>query len=225
MQNKLNIFPEFNPETPVYFIDGFNKISIGNIIGFQADSVVLDQDKNVLKVERGFFHVKKINKNFSSTEQVSVQKIFTNLEATIKSLTDSEEIFLKIKTEFLSKTDTELHRENHYNPVDTFDEYQKIAMSTKAYGKGLPVFYLALKLNGEAGEVAEKVGKAWRDKDGKFDELYVLEIKKELGDILWYICALADDLKINLADVANGNIAKILDRRNRGVVSGDGDNR
>jgi hypothetical protein len=36
---------------------------------------------------------------------------------------------------------------------------------------------------------------------------------------------LADDLKINLADVANGNIAKILDRRNRGVVSGDGDNR
>ena len=44
-----------------YFIDGFNKISIGNIIGFQADSVVLDQDKNVLKVERGFFHVKKIN--------------------------------------------------------------------------------------------------------------------------------------------------------------------
>lgn len=227
MNNKLNIFPEFHSDEPVYFINGFNKISIGTIIGFQAESVVIDKDKNVLKIGQGFFQIKKLNKSLAHLETVSSQKVFKNLEDAVKNISDSDEIFSKIKKEFQKDSiiKPELHSESHYNPIDTFDEYQKVAMSTKAYGKGLPVFYPALKLNGEAGEVAEKIGKAWRDKDGKFDPDYILEIKKELGDTLWYICALADDLEINLADVANANIAKILDRRARGVVSGDGDNR
>lgn len=227
MNNKLHLFPEFNPDEPVYFIDGFNKISIGNIIGFQAESIVVDKDRTVLKIGQGFFQIKKLHKSATLIETVSTEKVFKELRDAVKKISDSDEIFSKIQKEFQKDSiiKPKLHNENHYNPVDTFDEYQRVAMSTKAYGKGLPVFYPALKLNGEAGEVAEKIGKAWRDKEGKFDPDYILEIKKELGDTLWYICALADDLEINLADVANANIAKILDRRARGVVSGNGDNR
>lgn len=226
MNTQLNIFPEFNSEQTIYYINALGKISKGNIIGFQAESVVLDQNKNVLKVGQGSFQIKK--NDSIHIEIISATKVFNKLEDALKKICDSENIFLEIKKEFQPNIifqNPELHNENTFNPIDSFDEYQKIAMSTKAYGTGLPIFYPALKLNGEAGEVAEKVGKAWRDKEGKFDDDYILEIKKEMGDVLWYICALADDLKINLADVANSNIAKILDRRKRGVVSGEGDNR
>lgn len=227
MNNKLNLFPEFNPDEPVYFIDKFNKISIGNIIGFQAESIVVDKDRTVLKIGQGFFQIKKLHKSVTFIETVSTEKVFKELKDAVKKISDSDEIFSKIQKEFQKDSiiKPELHNENHYNPVDTFDEYQRVAMSTKAYGKGLPVFYPALKLNGEAGEVAEKIGKIWRDKEGYVSHDDKKEIEKELSDCLWYICAIADDLSINLVQIANTNIYKILDRRKRGVISGNGDNR
>ncbi len=116
-------------------------------------------------------------------------------------------------------------QELQFNPIDSLNEYQKIAMQMKAYGAGLPVFYPALKLCGESGEVAEKVAKGWRDANGEFDEERIKGIKFELGDVLWYITAVADDLGFNLIDVANLNITKIVDRRARKVVNGNGDYR
>src|SRR5690606_29448658 len=99
--------------------------------------------------------------------------------------------------------------------------------------------YVALKLNGEAGEVAEHVGKAIRDEGflndpgltGKFlaDEEMVASrrdsVIKELGDVLWYIAAAASELGISLDEVAEMNIAKLNDRKERGVLGGSGDNR
>ncbi len=117
------------------------------------------------------------------------------------------------------------NKEIQFNPVDSFNEYQQIAMTTKTYGKGLPVFYPAIQLGSEAGEVLGKISKAWRDSEGKFDEERIKGIKFELGDVLYYITAVADDLGFNLIDVANLNITKIIDRRARKVVSGDGDYR
>lgn len=216
------VLPNFNIEKDVYFINGLHKISKGKILGFRAESIVLNEKSEILKIGNGFFQMKTSDGRIEETPLV-----FNTLKEVLKYICNTN-IFSEIEKEFQPNfvfQNPELHNENTFNPVDSFDEYQKIAMSTKAYGKGLPVFYPALKLNGEAGEVAEKVGKAWRDREGKFDDAYILEIKKELGDTLWYICALADDLQINLADVANANIAKILDRRKRGVVSGSGDNR
>ena len=105
------------------------------------------------------------------------------------------------------------------------NEYQIRALSTKQYGAGAKIIYPSLKLNGEAGEVAEKVGKVLRDNNGEFSDEKKLEIAKEIGDVLWYCAALADDLACNLNTIAQMNLEKLADRRNRGVISGSGDNR
>ena len=100
-----------------------------------------------------------------------------------------------------------------------FDEYQKFARSTAIYPDECKVVYPALGLCGEAGEVAEKVKKNIRD--GKSLDGVVLE----LGDVLWYISALADDLGVTLEEVAKTNIEKLQSRMERNKIKGDGDNR
>lgn len=88
-----------------------------------------------------------------------------------------------------------------------------------------PLVYATLKLNGEAGEVAEKIGKLYRDNDGKMDDLIRFQTLHELGDVLWYVAAMAQLIGYSLDDVAQCNIAKLKDRLNRGVLGGSGDNR
>ncbi len=82
-----------------------------------------------------------------------------------------------------------------------------------------------LGLVGEAGEVAEKIKKVLRDNEGKIEEEQKKEIKKELGDVLWYLSQLATELGLSLTDIAAYNIEKIKSRRERGVANGKGDNR
>lgn len=106
-----------------------------------------------------------------------------------------------------------------------FDEYQEKALSTKRYSEKFNIVYPALKLNGEAGEVAEKIGKILRDKDATFSEEDLFEIAKELGDVLWYINALANDIGFTLEEIAEINIKKLADRANRNMIGGSGDNR
>ena len=77
-----------------------------------------------------------------------------------------------------------------------------------------------LGLVGEAGEVAEKVKKFYRDHEISSDE-----IVKELGDVLFYVAALANHLGSNIQQVANANIKKLHDRRDRNKIKGSGDNR
>ena len=86
----------------------------------------------------------------------------------------------------------------------TFDEYQKQSKETAIYEH--PIIYTTLGLCGESGEVAEKVKKHLRD-GSSLDEL-----KKELGDVLWYISAIASDLKLSLDDIAETNISKLTSR-------------
>ena len=66
----------------------------------------------------------------------------------------------------------------------TFNEFQEKALSTANYGIDNKIIYPALGLCGEAGEVAEKIKKTIRDKEGKFTPEISLEIAKELGDVL-----------------------------------------
>ena len=82
-----------------------------------------------------------------------------------------------------------------------------------------------LGLVGESGEVAEKFKKLIRDKHGALSSEDKKEIIKELGDILWYINAVAHLLGSNLEEVAQGNLDKVLSRKVRGVQGGSGDNR
>jgi NTP pyrophosphatase (non-canonical NTP hydrolase) len=107
-----------------------------------------------------------------------------------------------------------------------FEEYQEKSRMTAKYPNADENYiYPTLGLAGEAGEVAEKIKKILRDKEGKVDDVDREEIKKELGDVLWYLTQLATELKIPLEDVATGNLAKLYDRMERGKLSGDGDNR
>mgnify|MGYP001432155591 FL=1 len=100
-----------------------------------------------------------------------------------------------------------------------FNEYQKLARSTVIYPEEYKVIYPALGLCGEAGEVAEKVKKNIRD--GKSLD----GVGLELGDVLWYISALADDLGVTLEEVAQANVDKLTSRKERNMISGSGDNR
>lgn len=80
-------------------------------------------------------------------------------------------------------------------------------------------------LVGETGEIAEKAKKIVRDRDSDFSQWDVADLKKELGDTLWYIAVLADYFDISLDEVAELNIAKLADRRRRAVLGGSGDDR
>lgn len=108
-----------------------------------------------------------------------------------------------------------------------FDDYQKQAMSTALNPSRdfQALMYRTLGLVGEAGEVAEKIKKILRDKDGQMSAADKQEIIKELGDVLWYIQALADVLEVPLSQVAKVNLEKIHSRKARGVTKGSGDNR
>lgn len=112
----------------------------------------------------------------------------------------------------------------------TFLQYQLAAHNTAIYpesgtGSLTALTYLFLKLNGEAGEAAEKFAKIIRDKGGKGTLEDRAEILKELGDVLWYVAMLADELDESLEEVAKANVAKLRDRQERGVLGGSGDNR
>jgi len=105
-----------------------------------------------------------------------------------------------------------------------FNEYQEMAKTTAIYDKKHQILYPALGLAGEAGEVANKVKKLIRDGYEKNKD-YRKEISAEIGDCLWYIAVLADDIGCDLQTIADNNIVKLQDRMNRGVIGGNGDNR
>lgn len=112
----------------------------------------------------------------------------------------------------------------------TFDDYQKQAITTDTYGgKGdiLSVGFInkILGLAGEAGEVAEKVKKLHRNQNGKMSEEDRQELLKELGDVMWYLSAIAHYLDEPLGRVAQTNLDKLFDRKARGVLKSQGDNR
>ena len=104
-----------------------------------------------------------------------------------------------------------------------FNEYQKIARSTAVYPEEYKVVYPALGLCGEAGEVAEKVKKTVRG-DSSLNEVQG-NIAMELGDVLWYVAVLADDLGITLDQIAEWNVDKLQRRMKSNKIKGDGDNR
>lgn len=107
----------------------------------------------------------------------------------------------------------------------TLNEYQEQANKTAIYKDEYRIIYPALGLNGEAGEVAEKVKKIIRDGSGEFSDEKKLELAKELGDTIWYCAALARDIGIDLETIAQMNIDKLKSRQERGKISGSGDNR
>lgn len=107
-----------------------------------------------------------------------------------------------------------------------FTEYQKKAQTTTLYpNAGNNLYYPALGLGGETGEVLNKVKKVMRDHGGTVTNEYREILRGELGDVLWYVSALASELNLDLDDIARANLEKLFSRKERGVISGDGDER
>ena len=100
----------------------------------------------------------------------------------------------------------------------TFDEYATERQKTAIYPKGLT--YPTLGMCSEAGEFAGKIKKWQRDGTISWPDLV-----EELGDVLWYVDALAYELGITLKSVAQRNIKKLADRAARGTLAGSGDKR
>ena len=101
-----------------------------------------------------------------------------------------------------------------------FKEYQRKAVSFAVYPATHKVLYPTLGLCGESGEVAEKVKKQVRD--GVFNRH---EVAKELGDVLWYLTNVCNDIGYSLDEIAALNINKLNSRKERNVIQGSGDNR
>jgi NTP pyrophosphatase (non-canonical NTP hydrolase) len=105
-------------------------------------------------------------------------------------------------------------------PVQGLNDYQMKAVSFAVYPATHKVLYPTLGLCGEAGEVAEKVKKQVRD--GVFNRH---EVAKELGDVLWYLANVSNDIGYSLKEIANMNVDKLKGRKERDVIKGSGDNR
>jgi NTP pyrophosphatase (non-canonical NTP hydrolase) len=132
----------------------------------------------------------------------------------------------------------------------TFGQYHDAIKQTVLTGYpdfGDNLIYPALGLAGEAGEIADKAKKMWRDHEcltmssfkliaqlyrarddvARHQELYSLcdGITKEIGDCLWYLDALATTLGTTLEACAQGNVTKLRNRMSRGTTNGSGDER
>lgn len=107
------------------------------------------------------------------------------------------------------------------------EEYQEGAAETAIFPNELPDFievgqvYTVLGEAGETGEVAEKLKKAIREDD----ETYIEEMRAEVGDTLWYLSQVCEEFDWELENIAEDNLAKLSDRRERGQLTGEGDNR
>ncbi|MEK7109185.1 MAG: nucleoside triphosphate pyrophosphohydrolase family protein [Patescibacteria group bacterium] len=109
-----------------------------------------------------------------------------------------------------------------------FDEYQKLAGRTAMYAKQDKEFilmYLCMGIAGEGGEVIEKIKKVIRNDGGAISNEKRQDLKKEIGDVLWYLSQLSGELDVPFGDVAEANIKKLADRQVRGVIKSEGDTR
>ena len=103
----------------------------------------------------------------------------------------------------------------------TLDQYQEQAKATAVYPYEKADQYLIAGLAGEVGELASIFAKHWRG-DGDLNHDHA---KAELGDVLWFVAMLAEQLDTDLSTVAQGNLNKLADRANRGKLKGNGDDR
>lgn len=100
------------------------------------------------------------------------------------------------------------------------NDYQAEAMSFRL--PSATPDYALFNLSGEVGELHSLIAKVIRD-GAKFD--FELQVKKELGDVLWCLAAVAMDYGYTLEDVAQSNINKLSKRKQEGTITGSGDNR
>lgn len=104
--------------------------------------------------------------------------------------------------------------------LTTLNDYQAQAMGVRL--ESADDLYAKFGIVGELGELFSLLAKARRD-GTKFD--HDLMVKKELGDVLWFVAAIAADHGYTLQEIAQSNIHKLYARRDKGTLQGSGDYR
>ncbi|MCS6994291.1 MAG: nucleoside triphosphate pyrophosphohydrolase family protein [Anaerolineales bacterium] len=110
--------------------------------------------------------------------------------------------------------------------LENFTAYQRESRKTwHLVHTDHPIVYPTLGLVNEAGELAGKVKKIFRDKGGHISPEDREALKYELGDVLWYLAQIATELDLSLQEVAEANLTKLFSRLQRGTIQGEGDER
>jgi NTP pyrophosphatase (non-canonical NTP hydrolase) len=110
--------------------------------------------------------------------------------------------------------------------LELFREYQRESRKTwSVIAMDHSIVYPTLGLVNEAGEVAGKIKKIFRDKGGAIGAAEREALKYELGDVLWYLTQICTELDLTLEEVAAANIEKLFSRLERGQIQGEGDHR
>ena len=110
--------------------------------------------------------------------------------------------------------------------MNNLDNYQRASRKTwSLIHTDHPIVYPTLGLANEAGEVAGKIKKIFRDKGGVIGDADRDALKGELGDVLWYLAQICTELGLSLDEVAAANLEKLASRQERGTIQGDGDTR
>lgn len=104
-------------------------------------------------------------------------------------------------------------------------QYEQGAAKTAVYPKEHGLVYAILGLTNEAGEVAGKFKKMYRDDNAVLTEERKAQLIDELGDVMWYAACVARELGTTLEEVCLKNLFKLYDRQARGKLTGDGDKR
>ena len=91
-----------------------------------------------------------------------------------------------------------------------FGTYQTEAVQTANKGgeRAMRLCNWSMGLAGETGELVDLLKKHVHHGH----ELDVLKVKKELGDVLWYLAMLCEELNLSLDEVAQMNIEKLRAR-------------
>jgi hypothetical protein len=108
------------------------------------------------------------------------------------------------------------------------DDYQRGAAETAIYpgqGEALGLAYCYGGLAGGAGAVCNQAKKAIRDDGISLTPERIAKIKHFLGENQWYAAQLCNELELRLSEVQEENLALLADRKERGVLRGDGEDR
>ena len=109
-----------------------------------------------------------------------------------------------------------------------FSNYQNQAKRTAVYPSPKSIvglMYVALGLNGEAGEIANDIKKTVRDDSGILTPERHAQLIDELGDVLWYVAMMCYELEIPLETIAVRNLSKLKKRQRENKLHGSGDDR
>jgi len=110
---------------------------------------------------------------------------------------------------------------------NALNRYQKLAFTTAVYPRaGTGNYDYPLKgLVEEVGEIAGHLKRVERDDASVITTTRLLQIEHEMGDVLWYLAALATELGLSLSEISAENLVKVASRKERNAIHGEGSER